>query len=95
MACLFILVFPNSSIAKSAKNTSAYLETSARIMVGALFHCRVAIGAIYDKEINALAFSAIMYITKVLEFLFNTILANSFLLISFIKLVVVKGFEII
>ena len=95
MACSFILVFPNSSIAKSAKNTLAYLENSARIMVGTLFYCKIAIGAICDKEINALAFSAIIYITKVLEFLFNTILANSILSISFTELVVVKGFKIV
>ena len=49
MACLFMLVFLGSSITRYVKNTLVKLEYSAKVLIGTLFHYKVAKINLFDS----------------------------------------------
>lgn len=98
MACSLKLFCSGSIQAFFFKKISVKLEYLVGTLMGALFCFKVAIWAFCKKYIvipNSRAFKVVICTTKVLEFLFNAALANTFLLISFIFLMMARASSIV
>lgn len=90
MVYSFISVFLGSFITRSEEKTLVYLEYLAKTLIKILSYYNATIWVAQKRWINDLTSSTATYITKVSNSLSSIVLANSFLSVSLMQLVMGK-----